>query len=201
MPENISPEVYSKILEIDFRNLLKKVADGKTLSPAEHARVVSKAAGAADGIRAVRSVGELAEMLGTNRRQIARWRHMPGAPEPIGGGGHDVIAWREFVRSRNLKASGVGRGVDWDALKARKALAEIEDRELRVSIRKRQHVPLPEVEEFISTMAAKLSQAFRSKFEMELPPVLAGRDAVTIQIECSRALDDVLTTVPELPWK
>jgi hypothetical protein len=126
---------------------------------------------------------------------------MPGAPEPIAGGGHDVVAWREFVRSRNLKAAGVGRGVDWDALKARKALAEIEDRELRVSIRKRQHVALPEVEEFISTMAAKLAQSFRSKFEMELPPVLAGRDAVAIQVECSRALDEVLGAVPELPWK
>jgi hypothetical protein len=40
-------------------------------------------------------------------------------------------------------------------------------------------------------------QLFRSKFEVELPPILSGLDAVGIQEECQRALDEVFRMLHE----
>lgn len=37
----------------------------------------------------------------------------------------------------------------------------------------------------------------RNKFELELPPILSGLDAMVIQEECRKANDEVLTILQE----
>ena len=77
-----TPNAYAKILDADLRNIIKKAAAGKPLSPSEHARVVARAAGCDDSVTTAKTVVELATLLGTSRRQITRWQKLSGAPQP-----------------------------------------------------------------------------------------------------------------------
>lgn len=190
--EHISPEVYAKILDADLKNILKKAASGKTLSPAEHTRVVAKAAGCNDSVTTAKTVVELAALLGAGRRQITRWQKLEGAPPAAPNGSYDVVAWREFVRGRGLKAAKVASEVDVAALRARKTLAEIEDRELRVALKKGLYLLKAEVEGEWHRRMALLKNLLYAKMTLELPPLYVGHDAVDIQQINQNALDAVL---------
>jgi lysophospholipase L1-like esterase len=191
MTDILSADVYTRILDADLTNILRKSASGKPLSPAEHARVVAKAAGCNDTTTLAKTVVELATLLGTNRRQIARWQKLKGAPPANPNGSHDVVAWREFVRERGLKASNVSSEVDFAALKARKTLAEIEEREIKVAIKKGEYVPLSQVRREWMTQVGKARALFDARFLNELPPILVGKDAVAIRRELERSIFEI----------
>ena len=79
------------------------------------------------------------------------------------------------------------------SLRARKLLADAEEKELRVAIKKHEYVSYDEVREVWNRNASKAKDMLRNKFEMELPPILSGLDATAIQAECQKAIDEVLT--------
>ena len=140
-----------------------------------------------------KTVVELAVLLGAGRRQITRWQKLEGSPQPNSNGSYDVVAWREFVRGRGLKAAKVTSEVDVAALRARKTLAEIEDRELRVALKKGLYVLRGEVEGEWHRRMAVLKNLLYAKLTLELPPLCAGQDAIEIQKMNQAALDAALT--------
>ena len=81
------------------------------------------------------------------------------------------------------------------ALRARKLLAEVEDRELRLALKKREYVALKEVRTEWTRRVAQARNLLIQKFAMELPPILSGLVAIGIQKECQRALLEVYTTL------
>jgi hypothetical protein len=184
----ITPEQAEKILSADFRNVAKKVGEGKTLTAAERELIKAKAAACDDSAITAKSFDELADLLGVSVRTINRWRKLEGAPQPLPDGGLPLVGWRQFVKSRNLKGQA---SPQIEALKARKLLAEVEDRELKVSIKKGEFVRLDEVRVAWLTQVGKAIALLRAKFENELPPILSGRDAQGIREECARAIDEV----------
>jgi hypothetical protein len=78
------------------------------------------------------------------------------------------------------------------ALRARKLLAEVEERELTVAIRKEQCVSVESVCHEWTRLGGRVKALLRNKFESELSPILSGLDATGIQEECRRAIDEVL---------
>ncbi len=191
MGEAISQATADVILDADFRNIVSKVKAGKPLTAAERARVQAKAAGSTEELATARTVVELAAALGVTRRTLSNWRKMKDAPQPAANGSHDVSAWRDFVRSHGLKGSvDPGEG-NTEALKARKLLAEVEERELRVAVRKGEYVRTETVRHNWHILVGKAIALMRAKFENELPPILAGLDAQGIREEACRAIDEV----------
>jgi hypothetical protein len=195
-PKELSPDVAGKILDADFQNVVRKVAAGKPLTVAERARIESRAAGSAETLAYAKTLVELAAVLGVTRRTLTTWQKMEGAPKPLSNGLWPVADWREFVRLRGLKAGKVPLGNE-EALKARKLLAEVEERELRIAVKKGEYVPLTKVREEWIGLVAQATSILRAKFESELPPVLSGLDATGIQRECRRAIDEVLLCLHE----
>lgn len=193
-PNSISPEMAERLLSADLKNIVKKVADGKTLSPSELNRVKSIASGSNETVTHARNVAELAMLLGVSRQTLYQWKKLEGAPEPQSNGLHSVIAWRQFMRDRDLKGGESVQGAS-EALKARKLLAEVEQREIRTAILKGDYVPLEQVRVEWTTQVGKAIALLRAKFESELPPVLSGLDAVGIQNECAAAIDEVCQTL------
>lgn len=183
----ITPEQAEKILSADFRNVAKKVAEGKTLTAAERELIKAKAATCDDSSITAKSFDELADLLGVNVRTINRWRKLEGAPQPLPDGGIPLAEWRQFVKARNLK---VQTSPHIEALKARKLLAEVEDRELKVSIKRGEFIRLDEVRSAWLTQVGKAIALLRAKFENELPPILSGQDAQGIREECAGAIDE-----------
>jgi len=191
-----TPEILKKVLDADFSNLVKKVAAGKPLTAVERARIEARAAGSSDSTAYADNQVELAALLGITRRTLTTWRKMTGAPKPLANGQYDVAAWREFVRSKGLKGGGEPVG-NQEALKARKLLAEIEEKELRLAIRRGDYVPIEKVRVEGTTLVGRAIAILRAKFESELPPILQGKDAIDIQKECAKAIDEVCQVLHE----
>lgn len=189
-------DVAEKILDADFQNVVRKVAAGKPLTVAERARIESRAAGSSETLAYANTLVELAAALGVSRRTLTTWQKMEGAPKALSNGMWPVADWREFVRVRGLNAGRVPVGNE-EALKARKLLAEVEERELRIAVKKGEYVALTKVREEWIGLVAQATAILRAKFESELPPVLSGLDATGIQRECRKAIDEVLSCLHE----
>ena len=195
-PKELSPDVAGKILDADFQNIVKKVAAGKPLTVAERARIEARAAGSTETTAYAKTKVELADLLGVTRRTLTTWQKLKGAPVALSNGMWSVAEWREFVRLRGLKGA-TKADVNDEALKARKLLAEVEERELRIAIKKGEFVPIFRVREEWIGLVSQATSILRAKFENELPPVLSGLDATGIQRECRKAIDEVLRSLHE----
>jgi hypothetical protein len=78
---------------------------------------------------------------------------------------------------------------------ARKLLAEVEERELRLAVKKREYVSIEEVRQTWTRLVGWVKGLLRNKFENELPPILSGLDATAVQEESRRAIDEVLAVL------
>lgn len=172
----------------DFANLAKR---GGKLSRSERAMLQGVSASGGHEATVAENYVELAKILGATRRMLQNWRKRKDAPAPAANGFHDVAAWREFMQRNDLHGEPAATDVE-SALRARKLLAEVEERELRLAAKKGEFVALEEVREVWTKQVARATDLLRNKFEMELPPILSGLDATAIQEECRKAIDEVL---------
>ncbi len=192
--EAVSPDIAKKLLSRDFANLVGRVQKGGKLTRAERAMLQTLATGSGATPATAASYVELAAILGVTRQSINNWKKRKDAPKPAANGLHDVAEWREFMRRHDLKGSETTEPGDIESsLKARKLLAEVEERELRLGIKRGDYVAVEEVRQAWTELVAQATSMLRKKFEQELPPILSGLDATGIQEESRRAIDEVLT--------
>jgi hypothetical protein len=107
------------------------------------------------------------------------WQKMEGAPKTPSNGSFPMAEWREFVRGRGLKTNSPVT-TNEEPLKARKLLAEVEERELNVAIKKGEFVLMEEVRRSWRMQVGNAVALLRAKFESELPPILSGKEWITI---------------------
>ncbi len=194
MESVLPPEVARKLLHKDLANLVKRVHEGKKLTRAERTMLQNLAGASAgnEGPTHARNFVELAEILGVSRQALGHWRRRRDAPKAAANGLHEVAAWREFMARHHLKGAEAPVTDEEASLKARKLLAEVEERELRVAVKKELYVPLDVVKHEWTTRVGRAVNLLRNKFECELPPILSGLDAVGIQEECRKGIDEVM---------
>jgi len=194
--EPVSPDIAKKLLSRDFANLVGRVQKGGKLTRGERAMLQSMATGTGAAPPTATNLADLAAILGVSRQLLNAWKKRKDAPKAAANGTHDVAAWREFMRRNDLKG---GEPTTQDAadvetsLKARKLLAEVEERELRLGIKRGDFVAIDEVRQAWTELVAQAASMLRKKFEQELPPILSGLDATGIQEEARAAIDEVLT--------
>ena len=196
MDIHLPPDVARKLLNKDLANLVKRVQHGGKLSRNERSMLqnLATASGENAGPTHVPNMVELAAVLGVSRQSLNQWKKRKDAPKPAANGLHEVAQWREFMKRHDLKGSTAV--VDEEtALRARKLLAEVEEREIKVAVRKGQYVSIEEVRLEWTSLVGKATALLRNKFENELPPILSGLDATAIQEECRKAIDEVLSTL------
>jgi hypothetical protein len=194
--EPVSPDIAKKLLSRDFANLVGRVQKGGKLTRGERAMLQSMATGTGAAPTTATNYVELAAILGITRQSVNTWKKRKDAPKPAANGLHDVAAWREFMRRNELKGGDVPTHDAADietSLKARKLLAEVEERELRLGIKRGDFVAVEEVRQAWTELVAQAASMLRKKFEQELPPILLGLDATGVQEEARAAIDEVLT--------
>jgi DNA-binding transcriptional MerR regulator len=167
---------------------------GRTLTVAERALIEARASGSTDSTAYAKNIVELANILGVTRRTLNHWRKMDGAPKALSNGQYDVSAWREFVRLNGLKGGRELGGANQEALKARRLLVDIEERELRLAIRRGEYLHREVVREAVNAAVSQLFAILHKRLEDELPPLCVGRDAVAIRAENAKALDEARHT-------
>lgn len=190
--DSVSPDIARKLLNRDFANLAQRVQRGGNLSKSERVMLQSMAAAAGHTPALAADHSDLSRILGVSRSSINRWRKRADAPKPDSNGFHDVAAWREFMKRHDLHGDPAATDAE-TALRARKLLAEVEERELRLAVKKREYVAIEEVRQTWTMLVGRAKELLRNKFENELPPILSGLDATGIQEECRKAIDEVLS--------
>jgi hypothetical protein len=182
----IPPDIAKKLLNRDFANLVKRVQAGGKINRTERAMLQSMASGAGgDGPAYVRNFVELAVALKVSRQTINGWKKFDDAPKPEANGLHDVAKWREFMRARGLKGGEETPDVQ-QALKARKLLAEVEERELRLAVRRGDFVAVEQVKKEWIAQISRARALLEARLLDEMPPVLSGKDAHGIREELER---------------
>jgi len=190
----LSPDIARKLLNRDVANLAQRVQRGGNLTRSERVMLQGMAATVVQTSSVAENYVELAKILGVTRRTLQNWRKRRDAPPPAANGFHEVSAWREFMHRHDLKGDAVATDEE-TALRARKLLAEVEERELRLAVKKREYVSIEEVRQTWTRLVGRAKELLRNKFENELPPILSGLDATAIQEESRRAIDEVLAVL------
>jgi hypothetical protein len=190
---DLPAQLAQKLLQRDLANLAQRVQRGDNLSRTERSLLQSMATAPADADVSPAVAGsyvELAALLGVTRRTLQRWRARGDAPKHMAEGGHEVGAWREFMRSAKLAGHC---SEEEAALRLRRLQAETEEREMRLAERKAAYVSVAEVKAEWLRMTARAARVFRHKFEVGLPSLLVGLGAADIQARNLRAIDEALT--------
>ena len=197
--DEIPPDVARKLLNRDFTNLIKRVQSGGKLSRTERAMLQTMAAGAgSDGPPFAKNVVELAEALKVTRQTINGWKKFEDAPKPEPNGLHDMAKWREFMRRSGLKGGEETPDVQ-QALKARKLLAEVEERELRLAVRRGDFIAVEEVRKDWTGLISRARALLEARLLDEMPPVLSGKDAHGIREELERVVIEFYEMLQGIP--
>ena len=100
---NITPEMAERVLDANWKNVIRRVSAGKTLNATELALLKSRAAGSRDTVVVAKDITDLATILGVTRQTLHTWRRRKDAPKDHADGTHDVVAWRQFIEAHGLK--------------------------------------------------------------------------------------------------
>lgn len=166
----ISPDQAELALKANWRNLLRKVQAGKTLSPGEVAMLkAAQAGGQAPPQAFAKNQVELADLLGVSRKTIQRALKVDGHPVTRPDGRYDVNAWRDFLQ---------GAGDDTAApsiteQRARNLLLQNERLELQIAILRKEYVAATEVERWGSELGAAIRKVV-CQIHLAAPSVVGG---------------------------
>ncbi len=133
-----------------------------------------------------RTLGELATLVGRSERTLQRHQKKESSPRRLPDGSHDVDAWKRYLadNTRDLLPDSP----EIRALKARKLLAEVEDREHRIAMMRRQFVRRSAVDErwqFHRERCVAVLNEMLDTFAQEI----VGLDAVEIRQHAERFVD------------
>lgn len=129
---------------------------------------------------------ELAQRVGRSTRTLQRQAKKPDAPKRLPDGQHDVAAWQTFLQENGRDM--LPDSPEVRALKARKLLAEVEEKEHRLAEKRRQFVSMESVRErwqFHCERAAAVLLEMADSFAGEIE----GLDAVEIRKRGERFVD------------
>ncbi|WP_038168529.1 hypothetical protein [Verrucomicrobium sp. BvORR106] len=193
----ISAADAEKLLKGDLANLVQKVRRGEPLTRAQRNTLLAYQNGEANSTSFAKSWVELGSILGVTRRTLNTWSKRVGAPIPAPNGSHDVAAWREFTRANGLKGgdedSEETEGEGIDELKRQKLSVEVQEREFRLSVLRKEYVPISAVRDRWQFNVEQAVMTLRKKLEDEAPPLLEGKTALEIRQELAGVVDSFIS--------
>lgn len=190
----LTSEQAGILLRADLANLAKKVKEGKTLSASERNLLQSALAGdKPSGAEFAKSVVELADLLGVDRRTISRWRKIEGNPGVRPDGRYHVPSWRAFKISRqgeDTLAGGLHDGLSQTQLKARQVLLQNQKLEIQIAVLRREYMPVAEVEKWGGELGAAIRKVV-SQIHLCAPTVV-GVSVAEAEARLKEIEDEIL---------
>ncbi len=151
-PGTFTPEQADILLQADRQNILKKLKEGRTLSPSERNELQAIRDGRKPDLQAfARSQNDLAKILGVSRWMIQRAMKLDGHPESRADGRLDIAAWRAF-----LQAAGSIEDEDATELRAENLRLQNRHLELRIGVMNRAYRPVAEIERWGAELGAAI---------------------------------------------
>lgn len=137
-PTEHARDLARRLFTCNISNLAQRVKRGENMSRFERAmlQVMAASSGSAQATVADNYV-ELAHILEVTWRSIQNWQKRSDAPKLATNGFHEMTAWHEFMSRHDMKGDAPTANKD-TALRARKLLAAVAERELRLAVKKRE---------------------------------------------------------------
>jgi transcriptional regulator with XRE-family HTH domain len=194
-PDSLSAEHAEAILKANYRNLVKKVQAGRTLSAGEvNLLQAIQAGGRAESKNFAKTQAELAETLGVSRKTIQRAMKLEGRPTPRPDGRLEVAAWRSFLQGTgaieddNLSAT---------ELKARHLLLQNQKLELSLAVMRRDYLPATDVERWGAEIGAAVRKVV-GQIHLAAPSVV-GVSVPEAEARLKEIEDEILEQLHTLP--
>lgn len=191
----ISANQADILLKANYRNLVQKVHDGRTLSAGEvnllHA---IQAGGRQEAMTFARTQAELAELLGVSRRTVQRAMKMSGSPTARADGRHDIAAWRAFFQATGAIGDDSPSTTE---LKARHLLLQNQRLELQLAVLRRDYLPASEVERWGAELGAAVRKVV-AQIHLAAPSVV-GVSVPDAEARLKEIEDEILEQFHTLP--
>jgi hypothetical protein len=182
-PPEPAPDLSRKIREAEFKNILQKLKDGKTLT-ARESKIAAEFAEQRDGKKKL-TQAELAELWGMTQPNIHKMVKQGMPMDSV----ESATAWRKkFLEDRTP--------ADYNEARTKKALLECEKLEMQLAILKGDYEPKAQVREdgirigavFTAKLAALVNDASGA---------LAGLDEVTLRKKLHERTQQILSEIKD----
>lgn len=182
-PPQPAPDFSRKIREAEFKNILQKLKDGKTLT-ARESKIAAEFAEQRDGKKKL-TQAELAELWGMTQPNIHKMVKQGMPMDSV----ESATAWRKKFLEERTPA-------DYNEARTKKALLECEKLEMQLAILKGDYEPKAQVREdgirigavFTAKLAALVNDASGA---------LAGLDEVTLRKKLHERTQQILSEIKD----
>lgn len=196
----LKKEQAEKILEGNIKNIVRKVTEGKPLTPSELKHIGTYAG----EHQQAKSIVELSNTLGVSRQSIYNWQKASDAPKSL-----NIAEWHAFIEHKESTTDkGSGRvavgGRHWTAqeiidLKAmetqekhKRQIAERKLREIELKKIEENWVPISEAHRVISLVTGtihRLLENFPKRYASKLDP----KNAEAVESDLRECVNETLS--------
>tara|TARA_R110000824_G_scaffold79639_3_gene200547 strand:- start:562 stop:1200 length:639 start_codon:yes stop_codon:yes gene_type:complete len=206
----LTPEQVAKVQAKNVENLIRKAAEGKSLS-AREMEILNQQANQMPVVapRLIKTKAALAVALNFSRQRLHTLAKKEGFPQP-GPDGFDLAAVVTFLEGAgiDLDLPSLGKGPPSEA-KPRRNLSELKADLLKEQIAKlkfqnqveqRQYIAKDEIARELTRVIHQFKSVLYGALENELPPILEGMKAADIQVKTRGALAEAFRTIESDKW-
>ena len=207
----LTPEQVAKVQAKNVENLIRKAAEGKSLS-AREMEILNQQANQMPVVapRLIKTKAALAVALNFSRQRLHTLAKKEGFPQP-GPDGFDLAAVVTFLEGAgiDLDLPSLGKGPPSEA-KPRRNLSELKADLLKEQIAKlkfqnqveqRQYIGTEEIARELTRIIHQFKSVLYGALENELPPILEGMKAADIQVKMREALAEAFRTIETDKWQ
>ena len=207
----LTPEQVAKVQAKNVENLIRKAAEGKSLS-AREMEILNQQANQMPVVapRLIKTKAALAVALNFSRQRLHTLAKKEGFPQP-GPDGFDLAAVVTFLEGAgiDLDLPSLGKGPPSEA-KPRRNLSELKAELLKEQIAKlkfqnqveqRQYIGKDEIARELTRVIHQFKSVLYGALENELPPILEGMKAADIQVKMRGALAEAFRTIETDKWQ
>ena len=207
----LTPEQIQKVQAKNIENLVKKAAEGKTLT-ARELEVLNQQAELVEIAKPefVKTKASLAALFNFTKQRLQKLSKKEGFPKATAQGfnvqevtnyflaeGIDI----NFTSKGTLAAEKNNETKNLTELKAQLLQEQIRRLKFQNEVERRQYISTNEISTEITRIISQFKSVIYSKMESELPPILEGMAAADIQLKMRDGIAEAFNILETDKWK
>lgn len=207
----LTPEQIQKVQAKNIENLVKKAAEGKTLT-ARELEMLNQQAELAEIARPefVKTKASLAALFNFTKQRLQKLSKKEGFPK-VTPQGFNVQEVTDYLLAEGIDIHQASKGTlaaekngetkSLTELKAELLQEQIRRLKFQNEVERRQYISTDEIAMEITRIISQFKSVIYSKMESELPPILEGMTAADIQVKMRDGIADAFGVLESDKWK
>ena len=207
----LTPEQIQKVQAKNIENLVKKAAEGKTLT-ARELEMLNQQAELAEIAKPefVKTKASLAALFNFTKQRLQKLSKKEGFPKATPQG-FNVQEVTDYLLAEGIDIHQASKGTlaaekngetkSLTELKAELLQEQIRRLKFQNEVERRQYISTNEIAMEITRIISQFKSVIYSKMESELPPILEGMTAADIQVKMRDGIADAFGVLESDKWK